>query len=388
VVSASAFGEAALKEVPVPNGNFERTQARKPGKKLGAVYACCFAKWLYSVRDGAYKLAPGKRGQGSTVARIDCVGAPGRADLLGPFMKMPAFTEFQIEVDVRQDRTTGVVALHPPFGRNQVDLALVDGPAREWFRFKTTLRTGAESEYYRITLAAIGKGCVEFDDLTLKQGAAVAKPDRVAYIIDINPREEGYQVPEKFWFKRELQAVWGYRVVIDHYRNVTGERVEELAPACIILCPSMFDKRPPGDEPARKAAHTRVHHILRTTDIPVLGICYGHQHLGRGAGTKRFAREERGYINVHALADDPLFRGLPRTFPLSQSHKRSLRDVPRGFDLLASSAACYVQIMRHRTKLQYSTQGHPERGWAGPFPQGRILLGNFFRMVEQRTLPE
>ena len=135
----AALAAGSPKTVAISNAAFESTQTPKPGK-----YACCFSKWLFINRTGKYKLTAAKRGE-STVARIDSDGPPGRADLLGPFIKLPAFTEFDVEGDVRVRvrGATGVVALHPPFDRRQVDLALVTGPRDKWQRLKTTLRAGA-----------------------------------------------------------------------------------------------------------------------------------------------------------------------------------------------------------------------------------------------------
>ena len=93
--------------------------------------------------------------------------------------------------------------------------------------------------------------------------------------------------------------------------------------------------------------------------------------------------EEGGYVEAHTATDDPLFRGLPSTFPLSESHGWVLRDIPKGYELLGSTVNCYVQIMRQPGRVWYGIQGHPERGWTGPFPHGRILLGNLFSMVER-----
>ncbi len=311
----TAAAQPAPQRVAIPNASFEQTQDPKPGK-----YACCFAKWLFATRVGSCALSAVERKDGSAAARIECKDGPARADLLGPFMKLPAFTEFSVEVDVRRRGAVGVVALHPPFDRRQVDLALAAGPEGEWRRFKTTLRTGAASKYYRVTLAAAGAGWVEYDNLSLKQVRTIGRPQRTAYIVDLNEREEGYTPPEKFWFKHDLESVWGYRVVVDPYSKVTRDRLKELDPACVILTPKLMKKFPPGDRAARRAASARASQAIADAGLRVLGICLGHQWLGRRAGQRIVRGEERGYFEVTTAANDPIFAGLPTAFPLSESH--------------------------------------------------------------------
>lgn len=79
-------------------------------------------------------------------------------------------------------------------------------------------------------------------------------------------------------------------------------------------------------------------------DVPVLGICFGHQLLGHALGGRVDFNPrgvEVGTVEVTltpAAAEDPLFRALPPAFPAQVSHRQSVLELPPGATLLGSSA--------------------------------------------------
>jgi GMP synthase (glutamine-hydrolysing) len=79
-------------------------------------------------------------------------------------------------------------------------------------------------------------------------------------------------------------------------------------------------------------------------EVPVLGICFGHQLLAQalgGAVDYNPAGVEVGTATVTltgAAATDPLFSVLPARLPAQVSHRQSVRALPPGATLLAHSA--------------------------------------------------
>ena len=111
-------------------------------------------------------------------------------------------------------------------------------------------------------------------------------------------------------------------------------------------------------------------------DVPFLGACYGISTLGRylGGVLDRTFAEPVGAVPVSLTADalaDPLLAGLPETFLAFVGHKEALRTLPPGGVLLASSAACPVQMFRVG-EHQYATQFHPELDVPGTVERMRI----------------
>ena len=97
-------------------------------------------------------------------------------------------------------------------------------------------------------------------------------------------------------------------------------------------------------------------------DIPILGICAGHQHMAIHLGGKAApsTTPEFGKTLINVLDEDDLFKGLPETFVAWESHNDEVTVLPTGFKLLASSDTCKVQAMRHETRPLFGLKFHPE----------------------------
>ena len=98
---------------------------------------------------------------------------------------------------------------------------------------------------------------------------------------------------------------------------------------------------------------------------PVLGICYGHQILGRVKGGKvERCKEgwELGETQVKVTPEgsaSPLLEGLPKEMNVMQSHQDCVLNVPGQGVLLASSPHTRVQAARWAEQV-YGVQFHPE----------------------------
>jgi len=105
-------------------------------------------------------------------------------------------------------------------------------------------------------------------------------------------------------------------------------------------------------------------------DVPVLGICFGHQLIARALfGPEAvFAREspEFGYLEVEVVEPDSLLTGFPPRFRAFVSHLDQVRPVP-GLQVLARSAACPVHGLRVEGRRIWGVQFHlemtPEEEW-------------------------
>jgi len=123
-----------------------------------------------------------------------------------------------------------------------------------------------------------------------------------------------------------------------------------------------------------------VHHLpyfqwLKEVEIPVLGICAGHHIAGSLYGSELLRSEEpeSGDVEIEILKDDPVFSGLPKKITVKQMHNDSIT-LPEDFELLASSATCKNQLMKHKNKPLYTCQFHPEF-------YNQKLIRNFFRLA-------
>lgn len=115
---------------------------------------------------------------------------------------------------------------------------------------------------------------------------------------------------------------------------------------------------------------------LKSIEIPVLGICFGHQLIGLtfGAFGSRM-KEDRDYQTIEIFEECSLFDKLPTEIEMLEDHCETI-SIPPNFILIGSSDACVNEAMMHQSKQIYGIQFHPEVSGN----QGRILFDNFIRI--------
>jgi len=97
-------------------------------------------------------------------------------------------------------------------------------------------------------------------------------------------------------------------------------------------------------------------------NVPILGICLGHQLIAKHFGGKvgRGEKAEYSLVEIEILKADDIFNGLPKRLKVWESHMDEVKELPREFELLARSEFCEVEAMKHRKLPIYGVQFHPE----------------------------
>ena len=147
------------------------------------------------------------------------------------------------------------------------------------------------------------------------------------------------------------------------------ESLLELEPAGVVIGPG------PG-RPEGAALSLRL--IAEGGQLPILGVCLGHQAIASHFGARILRSEHLRHGRTSQVTHDGrgLFRGLPS--PLAFTRYNSLTVDPRSLpDCLVASAHCEdgeLMGLRHRTRPLEGVQFHPESVLS---ERGLALLGNF-----------
>lgn len=119
---------------------------------------------------------------------------------------------------------------------------------------------------------------------------------------------------------------------------------------------------------------------ILSLEVPVLGICYGMQLLGRMLGGEviRAPRREYGHAVIRILDDTDLFAGVDPSDAGTtngwMSHGDAVRSVPDSVEVIAATESSPVAALRVKDRPIYGIQFHPE---VSHTPRGRRILENF-----------
>ena len=133
--------------------------------------------------------------------------------------------------------------------------------------------------------------------------------------------------------------------------------------------------------------------------MPMLGLCYGLQHivyslggrvnpsrkreygpayLGIGEQTSFFGGAQLKSYNIKVLDQIPLFAGIPNGSCVWMSHGDGVTELPPGFKSFAETDASPYAAIGDRKKHIYGLQFHPEVGHS---EHGKKILSNFLFTV-------
>jgi para-aminobenzoate synthetase len=123
--------------------------------------------------------------------------------------------------------------------------------------------------------------------------------------------------------------------------------------------------------------------LLRTCELPVLGVCLGHQAIAyaAGAGIEPAPQARHGHLTRVKHEDDELFAGIPAEFTAVRYHSLSVAEpLPTSLTAIARAEDGVLMAIRHRDRPRWGVQFHPE-SIASEY--GRELLANFRDLTER-----
>lgn len=156
------------------------------------------------------------------------------------------------------------------------------------------------------------------------------------------------------------------------YRNdeVSVDRVLEEGPRAIVLSPGPCTPNEGGIclELVKRAA----------PDVPLLGVCLGHQAIGQAFGGKVVQAPTlmHGKLSTIRNTGAGLFNGLPSEFEATRYHSLTVdrETLPTCLEITAETDDGVIMGLQHKTHPLHGVQFHPE---SIASQHGHALLANF-----------
>ena len=153
-----------------------------------------------------------------------------------------------------------------------------------------------------------------------------------------------------------------------HYLCEIGEDVEVFRNDKITIT-EIFKKKPKGIviSPGPKKpddAGICLNLIKKNINIPILGICLGHQSIGQSYGGKVIQSKEI----MHGKVDDinhnghKLFKGIKKKFRATRYHSLILekKTLPKELEIIAETNNKIIMGIAHKKEKIFGVQFHPE----------------------------
>ncbi len=157
--------------------------------------------------------------------------------------------------------------------------------------------------------------------------------------------------------------------------EMTVEQIGNIRPNRIILSPG------PG-RPEDAGVIIEVAKALGR-DIPILGVCLGHQAICAAFGaTVTYAKElmHGKQSNVKFDTSSPLFAGCPEMAPVARYHSLAADagTIPECLKVTAITEDGEIMAVQHKEYQIYGVQFHPESIMT---PNGKQMLNNFIKEI-------
>jgi anthranilate synthase/aminodeoxychorismate synthase-like glutamine amidotransferase len=163
---------------------------------------------------------------------------------------------------------------------------------------------------------------------------------------------------------------------LEVYRNdaLSVDEIGKKLPKAIVLSPG----------PGRPEKAGMMCELIKQMagEVPILGVCLGHQAIGQVFGAKIGYAPTLMHGKTSEIAHDDtiLFRGIPSPFVATRYHSLVIepKTLPSAFTVTAKTADNVIMGIQHKKMPLYGVQFHPESIMTS---SGKDILKNFLESI-------
>ncbi len=167
-----------------------------------------------------------------------------------------------------------------------------------------------------------------------------------------------------------ISSLIGSKCKVFRNDQIGIQEVIDLDPTHIVISPG------PGHPSEKRDFGVSKEIFESSLDIPILGVCLGHQGLAylRGAKVQRAQRIIHGKPSIITHNGEDLFHGLPDEFEAGRYHSLAVYDPPATIEVTAISEDGEIMGIKDTEFPRFGIQFHPESILT---PIGPRILDNF-----------
>ena len=166
---------------------------------------------------------------------------------------------------------------------------------------------------------------------------------------------------------------------VEVFRNdkISIKQIRKLKPKKIIISPGPCTPNEAGISLE----------LIKTfyKDIPILGVCLGHQSIGQAFGSKiiRASKIMHGKTSSVTNLGSKLFKGLPKRFEATRYHSLIIQKntLPKDFKIISDTFDNKNKVImgiEHKIYPCFGVQFHPES--IATVPYGKKIIKNFLKL--------
>ena len=173
-------------------------------------------------------------------------------------------------------------------------------------------------------------------------------------------------------------AELGQEISVRRNDSITLDEIAELQPQYLVIGPGPCSPKEAGiSVPALRRF---------AGQIPILGVCLGHQAIGEAFGGRIVRAQElmHGKVSPVHHTNNGVFAGLPNPVNCTRYHSLAIEraSLPECLDITAWTTDGEIMGVRHKQHAVEGVQFHPE---ALLTEHGHDMLANFLKEHAART---